>query len=567
MSLPRLVVAFALATAHGAVFASQVPGPAIDTAYPPADDVRRPDLTVAQADVGADAVVAYSADGRAVAVGGRDGNVRVRNARTGEDLTGDVLSTLPLGGGRAVALAFGAGDTLRALGSDRTLTTWDLSTGQVARTAHLKVRPDRAALRPGAEPILARVLHGRVELVDGESGRRARTLKPCPGSVRTVAWSADGKRLAGAAVEGHLCVWDAEDGTLLQSLRAFDAGTPVDAVGVSVKGDQVAWVGRDGDIEVWDVATAQRLCRQRGHTGRVAALAFNPNGQKMVSAGADGTVRYWTVPLPPVAPADLEKIAAAVPERAAATPRRPRRLLVFWRADAILHKGGVPAANHALELIGKKTGAYEADFSRDDAVLDPEVLARYDAVVLNNTAHLVIQADAKKALLDYVQNGGGIVGIHSAIDMFKGWPEGAAIIGATFAGHPWHPTGTWAVSLEEPDHPLLRAWGGKPIAMHDEMYELGPPYSRSDRRVLLTLDVAHDAATGGVTPLHREDGDFAVSWIKAQGRGRVFYCMFGHLAEPFQDPRVLQYYLDGIQYALGDLDVDASPRPRTRQRE
>ena len=61
-------------------------------------------------------------------------------------------------------------------------------------------------------------------------------------------------------------------------------------------------------------------------------------------------------------------------------------------------------------------------------------------------------------------------------------------------------------------------------------------------------------------PLHRTDKDFAVSWIKKQGQGRVFYCMFGHIADPFHQRAVLAYYLDGIQYAVGDLEADASPR-------
>jgi type 1 glutamine amidotransferase len=90
--------------------------------------------------------------------------------------------------------------------------------------------------------------------------------------------------------------------------------------------------------------------------------------------------------------------------------------------------------------------------------------------------------------------------------------------------------------------------------MKDEFYELADPYRRADRKVLLSLDLS-DPATAGVKPLHRTDRDFAVSWIKPYGKGRVFYCMFGHIADPFWDPRVLTYYLDGIQYALGDLDA------------
>jgi type 1 glutamine amidotransferase len=232
---------------------------------------------------------------------------------------------------------------------------------------------------------------------------------------------------------------------------------------------------------------------------------------------------------------------------------------VFWRADAILHKGGVPAANRAIERMGQKTGAYEAHFSRDIEALSPKVLARYDAVVFNSTAHIVIGDAEKKALLDYVNGGGGVVGIHAAIDMFKQWPEGAKIIGATFGGHPWHPSGTWSVKLEEPAHPLLRVWAGQGFKMHDEFYELAEPYTRADRRVLMSLDLS-DPATAGATPLHRADKDFAVSWVKRFGEGRVFYGMFGHIVEPFQHPAVLQYYLDGIQYALGDLPADATPR-------
>jgi type 1 glutamine amidotransferase len=227
-----------------------------------------------------------------------------------------------------------------------------------------------------------------------------------------------------------------------------------------------------------------------------------------------------------------------------------------------LHKAGVPAVNHALALMGKKTGAFEAHFSRDYEVFDPAVLARYDGLVLNSTAHLALPDEGKKkALLDYVRAGGAVVGIHAAIDMFKDWPEGAAVVGATFAGHPWAPSGSWAVKLEAPGHPLLRAWEGRGFKIKDEFYELGEPYTRGDRQVLLSLDMT-DPATSGVTPLHRIDRDFAVSWTKSYGKGRVFYCMFGHVAGPFHDPRVQRYYLDGIQWALGDLRVEGARASR-----
>jgi type 1 glutamine amidotransferase len=51
-----------------------------------------------------------------------------------------------------------------------------------------------------------------------------------------------------------------------------------------------------------------------------------------------------------------------------------------------------------------------------------------------------------------------------------------------------------------------------------------------------------------------------VSWIREEGSGRVFYSSLGHRFEIFTDAAILHHWLAGIQYALGDLDADATPR-------
>ena len=57
----------------------------------------------------------------------------------------------------------------------------------------------------------------------------------------------------------------------------------------------------------------------------------------------------------------------------------------------------------------------------------------------------------------------------------------------------------------------------------------------------------------------RTDGDNAISWIKRFGEGRVFYCSLGHNQEVYWNKAVLQHYLAGIQWALGDLKADETP--------
>ena len=261
-----------------------------------------------------------------------------------------------------------------------------------------------------------------------------------------------------------------------------------------------------------------------------------------------------------ISPQNLKKIEAAVPARPRVTPARPRRILVFWRCEGFFHAGGIAGANKAIELMGKKTGAFTADFSTDYAVFDPANLARYDAIVLNNTTRLKFPDETKKrALLNFVRGGKGLVGIHSATDNFYDWPEAARMLGGLFNGHPWHAGGTWAFKLEEPSHPLLRAFGGKNFKLKDEIYQFKDPYTRADRRVLITLDLS-DPHTNNVKGKRRADNDYAAAWIKYEGKGRVFYCVFGHNMSVFWQPAIVQFYLDGIQWAIGDLKADASPR-------
>lgn len=266
-------------------------------------------------------------------------------------------------------------------------------------------------------------------------------------------------------------------------------------------------------------------------------------------------------PLPTLPPAVIEKIEAALPAQATVTARQARRVLIFWRCEGFVHGDGIAAGNHALAAMGRKTGAFTADTSADYAVFEPANLARYDVLVLNNTTQLKLPDAAKKqALLDFVRQGKGLVAIHAATDSFYDWPEAAALLGGLFDGHPWGGGGTWAFKIDEPDHPLNRVWKGKGFKLQDEIYQFKAPYTRADRRVLLSLDLS-DPATGAVKDgVKRSDGDFAVAYIKTHGQGRVFYCSLGHAANVFQDAAVLRFYLDGLQYAAGDLEADARPR-------
>ena len=265
----------------------------------------------------------------------------------------------------------------------------------------------------------------------------------------------------------------------------------------------------------------------------------------------------WNVPATAQSDEEIARIESAAPSAATATPKQGRSLLVFDLCRGYAHSS-IPYCNKAMEILGQKTGAFNVVVSSDPDMFRPENLARFDAVLMNNTTGSPFTDPAmKQALLDFVASGKGLAGIHAATDCFYDWPEYGELMGGYFDGHPWGAGDTVGVRSDDPGHPLVAAFKGAPFMIKDEIYQLREPYSRATHRVLLSLDPATtDLQKNGVK---RTDGDFAVSMIRTYGKGRVFYCSLGHNHDVFWNPAVLQHYLDGIQFALGDLKADATP--------
>ena len=265
--------------------------------------------------------------------------------------------------------------------------------------------------------------------------------------------------------------------------------------------------------------------------------------------------------LEPVPQEQIDQINALLGPRLTAKPAKTRSLLVFWRCEGYVHGKALEYGNKAFELAAAKTHAFKVDFSSDYEALKPANLAKYDALVLNNTTGLKTQENRflEPALVAFVKSGKGLAVIHAGADNFNNAGQAAEMIGGHFWGHPWGSGGTWAFKLDDPGHPLNQAFGGKGFSLSDEIYQQQSPfYNRAKLHVLLSLDFA-DKATAGTQSQRREDKDYAVSWIRPYGEGRVFYTSFGHDQRAYLNKAVLAHILDGVQYALGDLKADDTP--------
>ena len=294
-------------------------------------------------------------------------------------------------------------------------------------------------------------------------------------------------------------------------------------------------------------------------------------------------------PAPPQQPAkekpkrptadDVAKIEAAIPDKAPAAPKKARKVLVFTKATGFVHSS-IPVAAKTLELMGKKTGAFEVTVTDDPEAFSPENLKQYDGIVMASTTGSLfapksgkeelmfdpkaaeLPADVKHSkelrdsLIAFVKGGRRIMGIHAATDSSYKWKDYGVMMGGYFNGHPW---GKITLTLDDPTNPVNAAFAseGKPFTISDEIYTFKETYDRSRLHVLASIDIEASGINGGFN--RPQDHDYGVSWLHKYGDGRVFYTLLGHREETYFNPVAVRHMLAGLQYALGDLEADDKP--------
>ena len=153
-----------------------------------------------------------------------------------------------------------------------------------------------------------------------------------------------------------------------------------------------------------------------------------------------------------------------------------------------------------------------------------------------------------KALLDFVQSGGGFIPLHCASYCFRNNPDVVALIGAQFQRH-----GTGVFTVQPTDaaatHPLMQGYSS--FESWDETY-VHTLHNERDRTVLE----------------YRQEGDQREpwTWVRKQGDGRVFYTAWGHDARTFGNPGFQNLVERGIRWACGQ-DPSVVPEFAGVQRE
>lgn len=285
-------------------------------------------------------------------------------------------------------------------------------------------------------------------------------------------------------------------------------------------------------------------------------------------------------------------LAAAVPgTRAADAPEKPKnkRLLLVTHCGGFPHPS-VGTAEEVLKKIGPENGfdvtcwrftedpdrklkgkdgkqktaleAYSEKFrgatklpvERENCGrINKETLKNFDAVLFFTTGNPVTKEELAD-LREWVDAGGALAGTHCATDTLYGESVYGDLIGAYFRGHP-PGLQKIKVKVEDPKHPAAAGFTNN-MDYQDEMYIFrDSPYSREKLHIILSID----PESFDPKNLTRTDKDYAISWCRTQGKGKVFYTSFGHDPKVWKDERFQKHLLGGLKWATGELPGDASP--------
>lgn len=271
----------------------------------------------------------------------------------------------------------------------------------------------------------------------------------------------------------------------------------------------------------------------------------------------------------------LKKIEEIAPNGPRIKNVSKKKILVFAKATGFYH-WTIPHNIEMLKILAKKSKIFEIHIGFDITNFNKKNLKKYDAIILNNSnpkspgrdlftdllmanSSLSDQEIANEAtkyeknLMDYVAKGGGLMILHGAIVVQNNSVAFSKMTGGSFDYHPKQQD--MHVKEVDSNHPMVKAFKGDGFTHFDEPYFFKNAYFDYNFRPLLYIEVDK------LKEVRKEVSNNMnyISWIKRHGKGRVFYSSPSHNAQSLDDPELLQFFLDGMQYVVGDLKCDDSP--------
>ncbi len=238
-------------------------------------------------------------------------------------------------------------------------------------------------------------------------------------------------------------------------------------------------------------------------------------------------VNTWTGIVLIIAAISLLPSACTSPEPSAEEPGN-QRLKVLFLGDDRGHQPSERLRDIARPMLDRGIELY---YTSDPDDINPGNLQRYDVLLIYANYHEphYPQTDPvlEDALINYVEQGGGLLGVHSVSGNFRDSDRFIALLGGAFASHG---EGEFSTRIAEPDHEIMKGFDG--FESWDETY-VHQEHNEENRTVLE----------------YREDEPY--TWIRTQGDGRVFYTAWGHDERTWRNEGFHTLIERGIRWSAG----------------
>lgn len=217
-------------------------------------------------------------------------------------------------------------------------------------------------------------------------------------------------------------------------------------------------------------------------------------------------------------------------------------VLLFSKTNGFNHGEAIEASLPMFDNMAQELD-WDLFSTNNGAVFNPEDLAKFDVVIWNNVSGRVLNTEQRAAFQNYIETGGGFVGIHAAGDDSHHWDWYTnKLIGAGFSHHSLDPhlqTGQLQLEVDTTFKSLAQrlpyTWEHT-----DEWYVFYDNPRKKGKKVLYTLDESdlHMGGNMGFLVTDKDWGmgsDHPVIWYGPVGKGKSVYTALGHTADSFRE--------------------------------